>query len=151
MLTAESAKKQYEEILKQLSSPELLSDWTKFEKLSKEKNRLEKIVSKYDGLLDLKNKIEENREILRAREDGELISLAETEIKQLQEKEKLMEKELEAVLSGKEEPSLPSDIIVEIRAGAGGDEAGIFAADLFRMYLRYAALQRWKQDTMVSN
>ena len=151
MLTAENAKKQYEEILKQFSSSELLSDWSKFEELSKEKNRLEKIVSKYDELQDLRNKIEENKEILRAREDGELISLAETEIKQLQEKEKMIEKELETVLSGKEESSSPADIIVEIRAGAGGDEAGLFAADLFKMYSKYAALQGWKQETLDSN
>ena len=162
MLTAESAKKQYEEILKQLSSPELLSDWpasanataskSKFEELSREKNRLEKIVSKYDELQDLKNKIEENKEIIKAREDAELNSLAQTEIEQLQEKEKIMTKDLDDLLSGKtDDLETSSALIVEIRAGAGGDEAGLFAADLYKMYSRYAALQGWKQDTLDSN
>lgn len=164
MLTIENAKKQYDEILQQLSSPELLSNpdsvedarsgrhYDKFEELSKEKSRLEKIISKYDELQDLKKRIEENKEILKAREDRELISLAQTEIDQLQEKEKTMEKELDAMLSRKEDQSSsPSAVIIEIRAGAGGDEAGIFAADLFKMYLKYAALQGWKQKTLDSN
>ena len=152
MLTAENAKKQYEEILQQLSSPELLSNFEKFEELSREKNRLEKIVSKYDELLDLKNKIAENMDILKAREDGELISLAETEIKQLQEKAKTAEKELDALLKGEiGQSSVPSAIIVEIRAGTGGDEAALFAGDLFKMYSKYAELQGWTHKTLDSN
>ena len=150
MLKPENAKKQYEEILQRLSSPELLSDLEKFEELSREKKRLEEIVSKYDELLDLKNKLEENKEILRAREDGELVSLAETETEQLQEKEKMMEKELEMLLSGREVSASPSDLIVEIRAGTGGDEAALFAADLFNLYSKYAALQGWKQKILDS-
>lgn len=152
MLNAENIKKRYQELLQQLSSPELLSNWEKFEELSKEKSQLEKIVSKYDELNDLKNKIEENKGILKAREDGELVSLAEAETKQLQEKEKTMEKELENLLKGGEEQtSLPSSIIMEIRAGTGGEEAALFAADLFKMYSKYAALQGWKQKTLDSN
>src|SRR3989344_546709 len=153
MLDAKNAKKQYEEILQQLSSPELLSN---FEELSKEKNRLEKIVSKYDELQDSKNKIEGNKEILKAREDEELISLAEEEIKQLQEKERTIEKELAAFTeeAGPAKSDLaggPSAVIVEIRAGTGGEEAALFAADLFKMYSKYAALQGWRQKTLDSN
>lgn len=153
MSNIEEIKKNYDAILQQLSSPELLSDWSRFEELSKEKNRLEKIVLKYDELRDLKNKIEENKEILKGKEDGELISLAETEINQLQEKEKIMEKELNAILGGKEGGSLasPSAVIVEIRAGTGGEEAALFAADLFKMYSKYAALQGWRQKTLDSS
>lgn len=152
MLSHENAKKKYNEVLLQLSSSELLSNWTKFEELSKEKSRLEKIISKYDELQELKNKIEENKEIIKAREDADLISLAETEIKQLQDREKIIEKELEVILEGKEEEShLPSSVVAEIRAGAGGDEAGLFAADLFKMYSKYAALQGWRQRILDSN
>ena len=154
----ENAKKQYEEILQQLSSPELLSNYDKFEELTKEKNRLEKIVLKYGELQDLKNRIEENREILKSREDGELTSLAEEEIKQLQEKEKITEKELAALLdvanfapSGRDNSLAPSAVIVEIRAGTGGDEAALFAGDLFKMYSKYAVLQGWKQGTLDAN
>jgi len=164
MLDAKNAKKQYEEVLQQLSSPELLSNpdsvedarlgrhWEKFEELSKEKNKLEKIVLKYDELQDLKNKIEENKEILKGREDGELVSLAETESEQLKEKEKIMEKELDNLLKGEgNSTSLPSAVIVEIRAGTGGEESALFAADLFKMYSKYAALQGWAQKTLDSN
>ena len=158
MLTAENAKKQYGEILQQLSSPELLSNYDKFEELTKEKNRLEKIVLKYDELQDLKNRMEENKEILKSREDGELTSLAEEEIKQLQEKEKITEKELAALLdvanfapSGRDNSLAPSAVIVEIRAGTGGDEAALFAGDLFKMYSKYAALRGWKQETLDAN
>ena len=158
MLTAENAKKQYGEILQQLSSPELLSNYDKFEELTKEKNRLEKIVLKYDELQDLKNRMEENKEILKSREDGELTSLAEEEIKQLQEKEKIIEKELAAFLnlanlaySGQDNSLAPSAVIVEIRAGTGGDEAALFAGDLFKMYSKYAALRGWKQETLDAN
>ncbi|MBI2041755.1 MAG: PCRF domain-containing protein, partial [Candidatus Nealsonbacteria bacterium] len=163
MLKPENAKKQYEEILQQLSSPELLSNWPssakatagkeKFDELLKEKNKLEKIIAKYDELNELKNKIEEDKDILKAREDGELTSLAEAEIKQLQEKEKIMEKELDSILKGDsgESTSGPSAIIVEIRAGTGGDEAALFAADLFKMYSKYAVLQGWKQEILDSN
>ncbi|MBI2626458.1 MAG: peptide chain release factor 1 [Candidatus Nealsonbacteria bacterium] len=153
MLSIENAKKQYEEILQQLSSPELLSNWDKFEELSKEKSRLEKIIAKDEELQDMKNKIEENKEIIKAQEDGELVSLAETEIVQLKEKEEKIEQELTALLNRKEEVSLtsPSAVIMEIRAGAGGDEAGLFAADLFKMYSKYADLQGWKQKTLDSN
>ena len=158
MLTAENAKKQYGEILQQLSSPELLSNYDKFEELTKEKNRLEKIVLKYDELQDLKNRMEENKEILKSREDGELTSLAEEEIKQLQEKEKITEKELAALLdvanfapSGRDNSLAPSAVIVEIRAGTGGDEAGLFSRNLFRMYSRFAQSQGWSQKILDSN
>ncbi|MBI2449930.1 MAG: PCRF domain-containing protein [Candidatus Nealsonbacteria bacterium] len=154
MSNIESIKKQYDDVLEQLSSPELLSNWVRFEELSKEKKHLEKIIAKNDELQDLKNKIEENKEILKAREDGELVSLAETEIKQLEEKVKILEKEFDSLLRGEQEEDRTSDhsaVIVEIRAGAGGNEAALFAGDLFKMYSKYAALNDWKQKTLDSH
>lgn len=152
----EAIKKEYEEVLNQLSSPELISDWERFETLNKRKDYLEKIIEKAKELDEIKNRIEENKQILTSREDAEIVSLAETEILQLKEKEKILEEELEKLLSEpEEEPEKEKEktgsVIVEIRAGAGGDEAALFVADLFKMYSKYAALQNWKQKALDSH
>ena len=152
MLELEAVKKEYEEILNQLSDPELISNWDKFEELNKRKNFLEKIIEKEKEIQDLKRRIEENKEILKSQEDRELSSLAEAETSQLREKEKTLEEELEKLLSDekKEEKNSPKAVIVEIRAGTGGEEAALFAADLFKMYSKYAVLQGWEQKVLDS-
>jgi len=149
MATIESIKKEYNEILEQLSNPELLSDLEKFEELSKKKGHLEKIITKAEELKDLQNKIEENKEIIKAKEDPELSSLAETELLHLKEKEKELTREIENLL--KDNPAIASAAIVEIRAGAGGEEAALFAADLYRMYQKYAQSQNWKLKVLDSH
>jgi len=143
MTDMEDIKKEYQKILQQLGDPELISNWPKFEELSKEKARLEKIIAKDEELKDLEKKIVENTDIIKAGEDFELNSLAEAEISQLQEKKKNLEKELTSLLKGDSKAS--GSAIIEIRAGAGGDEAGLFAADLYRMYSKYAQSQGWQQ------
>jgi len=143
-------KKEYQEILNQLSDPELVSNWDKFEELTKRKSFLEKVIEKYKEIEELKNKIEENKDILKSQEDKELSSLAETEISQLMEKQTNTEKELEKLLSQKENHETPKAVIVEIRAGTGGDEAAIFVADLYRMYSKYASLEGWQQKVLDS-
>ena len=151
MLELEAVKKEYEEILNQLSDPELISNWDKFEELSKRKNFLEKIIEKEKEVQELEKRIEENKEIFKSQEDQELYSLAETETGQLKEKEKMLEEELKKLLSEeKEEKSAPKAVIVEIRAGQGGEEAALFAADLFKMYSKYATLQGWEQRVLDS-
>ena len=150
MVNVKDVKKEYDEILQKLSDPELISDWGRFEELSKRKAHLEKIIEKQKELEDLKNKIEENKTIISAREDMELVSLAEAEIAQLQEKEKSVESELKNLAEGKENNSEPKSAIIEIRAGAGGEEAGLFAADLFRAYSKYGQTQGWKQKVLDS-
>jgi peptide chain release factor 1 len=150
MFNFENAKREYDEILNQLSSPELISDWEKFEELSRKKKRLEKIIEKQKEIDQLKKEIEENRSILASGEDAELSSLAEGELKILTEKKEKLEKELEETSKEKEEVS-PRAVIVEIRAGTGGEEAGLFAADLFKMYSKYAQIQGWNQKILDSN
>jgi peptide chain release factor 1 len=147
----ENIKKDYEKILQQLSDPELISNWEKFEELTKRKNYLEKIIEKEKEIEDLKNKIEENKVILKSQEDQELYSLAETEITQLTEKLKNSEEELKKILSQEEKPEEPKAVIVEIRAGTGGKEAALFAADLFRMYSKYGQSLGWKQRILDSH
>jgi peptide chain release factor 1 len=149
MAGTESIRKEYQETLNQLSDPELVSHWDKFEELNKRKNQLEKIIEKDKELQELKNKIEENEGILSAQEDKELSSLAQEEINQMIEKQKTLEKELKSMMESKPEEQVKA-VIVEIRAGTGGDEAAIFVADLFRMYSKYAAAQNWKLKTLDS-
>ncbi len=130
-------RKEYDDIINQLSNPELVSDWEKFEELSKRKKSLEKIIEKQKEIEEIENKIEENKVILNSGEDEELTTLAETETAQLQEKEKFLKKELKKLLeSDGDSSSEPHSAIVEIRAGTGGKEAALFAEDLFRMYSR---------------
>lgn len=152
----DAIEKEYDEILQQLSSPELISNWEKFEILTKRKNFLEKIIEKEKVIKDLENKIEENKAILKSWEGQELIVLAETEIVQLTEKKKILEEELKKLLSegtgeGQERDSPSSKsraAVVEIRAGTGGEEAALFATDLFRMYSKYADSKNWKRTVL---
>ncbi|HXK32266.1 MAG TPA: peptide chain release factor 1 [Candidatus Paceibacterota bacterium] len=154
MLDLEKVKTEYQELLEQLSDPELISNWDKFEELNKRKIFLEKIIEKEKEIEDLKNKIEENKSILKSQEDRELFSLAETEIGQLNEKLKNIEQEIQKLLTEETKSSKNADLakaaIIEIRAGTGGEEAALFAADLFRMYSRYAQLKGWKQKVLDS-
>jgi len=144
-------KKEYQDLLNQLGDPELISNWEKFEELSKRKNYLEKVIEKDKELTELKNKIEENKSIVSAAEDRELVSLAEAELTQIREREKVLEKDLKDLLKESDEPKEPASVIVEIRAGAGGDEAALFAADLFRMYSKYGQFQNWSQKVLNSH
>ncbi|MCX6760872.1 MAG: PCRF domain-containing protein, partial [Candidatus Nealsonbacteria bacterium] len=150
MQDIKNVKKEYEEVLNQLSDPELVSNWDKFEELNKRKGFLEKVIEKEKEIEELKNKIQENKSILGSKEDPELSSLAEEEMSQLLEKQVFSQKELEKMLNQKESPETPKAVIIEIRAGAGGDEAAIFVADLFRIYSKYAALNGWQQRILDS-
>ncbi|MFA4998524.1 MAG: peptide chain release factor 1 [Candidatus Paceibacterota bacterium] len=150
MVDIESIKKEYEDILNQLSDPELISDFEKFENLSKRKNFLEKVIEKGKELETIKNRIEENKVIISANESPDLASLAETEIVQFQEREKSLEKEVENLLNNNGTSSGPQAVIVEIRAGTGGQEAALFAGDLFKMYNKYAQIKGWRQKVLDS-
>ena len=143
MVDLEKIKKEYSELLNQLSDPELISNWDKFEELNKRKSALEKIIEKQEELEEIANKIVENNDIIVSQEDADLASLAETEILQLKTKQNAIEEEVKKLLA-EEENDYPKSVLVEIRAGTGGDEAALFAADLFKMYSKYAATQNWE-------
>jgi peptide chain release factor 1 len=156
----EGFKEEYENLLKQLTSPELLSDWDKFQELSKRKSYLEKIFEKEKEIADIKNRIKENTGIIAANEDPDLVTLAETEISQLLEREKEEKNELENYMKDDKAEGTKEDTasslkgaaaIIEIRAGTGGDEASLFAGDLYRMYSRYAQNQGWQVKVLDSN
>lgn len=144
-MEVEEIKKSYEMILEKLTDPQLISDFEKFKKLKEEKERLEKILKKFEEIKEVEKEIKENETILISEKDEELITLAEEEIKKLKEKKKKLEKEVKELLKKEEEKS---EVIVEIRAGVGGEEAALFAKDLFRMYSKYAKKKGWKQNVL---
>ena len=122
----------------------------KFEELSKKKKKIERIIDKQKEIELIQHQIEENKAILKAGEENDLIALAETEIIQLEEKLNKSKRELET-LQKEDKDSEPNSVIIEIRAGTGGEEASLFAADLFRMYSKYATLQSWSQKILDSH
>lgn len=156
MVNIEEIKKEYQDLLNQLSSPELISDFEKFEELSKKKKKLEEILEKQELLEKNQKQIEENKTIITSPEDFDLKNLAETELNYLIEENKKLEKEIESIFLSIDEknnekgPKYDSAII-EIRAGTGGDEAAIFAADLFKMYSKYADIKGWKKKILDSH
>ena len=146
----ERIKKEYEELLNKISDPGLInSGWDKFEELSKRKNTLEKIIAKNTDLEDIQKKIAEDKAILNAGEDPALISLAENELVDFASEEEKLIKEVKNLISGGSEAGSKS-VIIEIRAGAGGEEAALFANDLYRMYSKYAQSQNWKLKVLDS-
>ncbi|MFH1451275.1 MAG: PCRF domain-containing protein [bacterium] len=151
LMEAGEIKQEYNNILDQLRDPELISDPEKMELLMQKKDLYEKILEKQKQIEELQSQIEENNGIIATNEDPELTSLALTEISQIKEKIKIIEKEKESLFKSKEKATSPQAVIVEIRAGTGGEEAGLFVNDLFRMYSRYASLMGWQQKTLNSN
>ena len=137
----------YNKLTEILSDPEIFSDYTISQKYSKEQSDLQDIVSKIKEYKKIISGISEAEEILRAAEDDGMKELAELELDELKEKKPEVESELKLMLVPKD-PRDAKNILLEIRAGTGGDEAGLFAYDLFRMYSKYAENKRWKVEVM---
>jgi len=140
-------EEKYEELTKLLSDPEIFSDYTKSQKYSKERSELEEIVKKIDEYKKILSGISEAEEIINAGGEDGLKELAEEELEELREKKPRIESEIQLMLVPRD-PRDEKNIILEIRAGTGGDEAALFAADLFRMYTKYAESKRWKVEIM---
>lgn len=134
----------YKEVEEALNSPEVLNDYTKMTKLSKEKSDLESTVLKYEEYKTITHEIEELKELVN---DPEMGGLATSELEEKQERLPILTHEIEILLIPKDEND-GKDIIMEIRGAAGGDEANIFAGDLYRMYTRYAEKQGWKTEVL---
>jgi peptide chain release factor 1 len=146
----EKTRQEYDQIIERLGDPGLISDLEKFEELSRRKSFLEKVLNKEKEIDELKARIEENRLLTNANDEPELASLANAEINQDQEKRKKLEEELKGILKGGKNSKRQS-AIVEIRAGAGGEEAAIFASDLYQMYSKYAKEVGWQTKLLDSN
>ncbi|SKC56562.1 peptide chain release factor 1 [Maledivibacter halophilus] len=143
-------EEKYEDLSKKISDPEVISDQTVWQKYIKEHASLKPIVDKYMEYKEVKSGIEEAREILKESKDDELREMAKMELEELEERVEPLEEELKLLLIPKD-PNDEKNVIVEIRAGAGGDEAGLFAAELLRLYTRYAERNNWKTEMMSSN
>ncbi|AEF18204.1 MULTISPECIES: peptide chain release factor 1 [Thermoanaerobacterium] len=138
----------YVELSQKLSDPESMKDMDEWKKMAKEQAGLEEIVQKYREYKKVKDDIESTKELIEM--DDELKDMAEDELKSLEEKEESLLNEIKLLLLPKD-PNDEKDVIMEIRAGAGGEEAALFAYDLFRMYTMYAEKKRWKYEIMSSN
>ena len=136
----EKTLSRYNEIAEELSKQEVISDIELLTKLSKEQSSLEEIVNKYKEYKNVLSNIEEDKELLK---DKELKDIAKEELESLEVQKESLEKELEILLLPKDEND-GKNVIMEIRGAAGGDEANIFAGDLFRMYQKYSEKQGWK-------
>ncbi len=137
----------FKEIDQQLTQAQ--SDYSIVVELSKERAELEPIVTKARAYQNTLEKIEETEALLES-EDEEMRAMAEMEMSALAEKQEKLESKLKSLLVPKD-PRDKRNVIMEIRAGTGGDEAGLFAADLYRMYSRYAELQNWKTEILTMN
>ncbi|WP_428024512.1 peptide chain release factor 1 [Arcobacter sp.] len=134
----------YEEINTLLTSPDITSDIKRMTNLSKEQSTIEPIVNKAKEYISVLNDIQENKMLL---DDPELGDLAKDELKELEVRKPAIEEEIKVLMIPKD-PNDDKNIFIELRAGAGGDEAGIFVGNLFRAYLRYAELKGWKVEIM---
>ncbi|MDD5701786.1 MAG: peptide chain release factor 1 [Dehalococcoidales bacterium] len=138
----EKLENRYEELTQQMAYPEVLSDPKKIQTIARERASIEDIVSKYREYKSTVKSLEDTESILNDGLDEEMTAMVKEEIQNLQERETSLVEELKEALIPKD-PHDEKDVIMEIRAGTGGDEAAIFAADLFRMYSRYAQARRW--------
>ena len=146
----EAIKNEYEAITAELSSPEILSDSKKMAALGKRQSELQEIMNLIEKLEKIIHDMKNNAEIMNAEEDEEMKQMAMEENVMLAPKKDAIEKEIEMILLPKD-PNDNKNVIVEIRAGAGGDESGLFAASLFRMYSKYAEKNSWAISVLSSN
>lgn len=137
----------YEEIMNQLSEPDVANDSNRFRKLMKEQSDLAPIVEAYKAYKQAKQNIEDSLAMLDEESDEELRELAKEELNESKDKVEELENKLKILLLPKD-PNDDKNVIVEIRAGAGGDEAALFAAEIYRMYVHYAESRNWKVETM---
>ncbi len=145
----ESVENRYNSLANLLNNPEILKDRKQYEKLSQEYAELTPLIETYREYKRVEQEIENNQNLLHD-EDEEIQALAKDEIQALKERQQELKSSLEVLLLPKD-PLDKKNIIIEIRAGSGGEEAALFAADLFRMYSRYAEIKGWKVEIMSHN
>ena len=130
----------YEELQRKIADPSVVTDVSAYRETMKAIAEIQEVVAKYRELRDIRKRIADAREMLRS--DDEMRELAEMELADLEPREPQLEAELKILLQPKD-PNDDKNVFVEIRAGTGGDEASLFAAEIMRMYIRYAETKRW--------
>jgi peptide chain release factor 1 len=144
------AEKRFAELEAELSRPEIVSDIQKLKKVSQEYNELKEVIEQIEKFKKLEKTIEETKKIIESEHEEELVNIAKEELEQLTKQKNELEKKIKEMLT----PADPLDkknIIMEIRAGVGGEEASLFAADLFRMYSRFAERHGWQTRLISAN
>jgi peptide chain release factor 1 len=140
----------YDELTQQLSTAEIAADSSRFQKVAKQHAELEEIVAKHREFKQIEKDLAGAHSLVLEADDAEMKQMAQEEEKQLAARKEVVERELKLLLLPKD-PNDEKSVIVEIRAGTGGDEAALFAAELFRMYSRYAETQGWKVEVLESS
>jgi peptide chain release factor 1 len=143
-------KKEYDEIEAELTNPANYNDANKLTRLNKRKSELSELVSLFKGYKKIIEDIEQAEEMLKIENDPEMVAMAEDEVADKKHRQQLLKDKIELELLPKDENDT-KNIIVEIRAGAGGDESALFASELFRMYSRYAEKHHWHVDILDSH
>jgi peptide chain release factor 1 len=137
----------YDELTQALATPAVISDSARYQKTAKAHSELAPIVEKYREYKDLKRGIAESKAVIAEESDAEMRAYAQEELAKLEERIRRVEEDLKVLLIPKD-PNDEKNVVLEIRAGTGGDEASLFAAEIFRMYTRYAESQRWKVEVL---
>ena len=140
----------YDELNELISDPEVIADSQRFMKLSKEEGSLRETVEKYNEYKEVTQTIKDDTEMLREESDPDLVEMTKEELNEAKERQAQLQDELEVLLIPKD-PNDDKNIIMEIRGAAGGDEASLFAADLYNMYVRYAEKQGWNVEVVDRN
>mgnify|MGYP000184866885 FL=1 len=140
----------YEEVMGELQEPGVADDPVRFRKLMKEQSDLAPIVEAYNEYKQCRQNIEDSLAMLEEESDEEMRELAKEELSDSRKRVEELEQELKILLLPKD-PNDDKNVIVEIRAGAGGDEAALFAAEIYRMYVHYADSRRWKTEMISLN
>ncbi|MHC1727866.1 MAG: peptide chain release factor 1 [Syntrophobacteraceae bacterium] len=146
----ESVVQKFQNLEEQLGNSDLLNNQKEYQQVVKERSELAPIVEKYAHYKHLKEQLQENQDLFEREEDSEMREMIREEITDLKSRLDTAENEIKLMLAPKD-PNDDKNVILEIRAGTGGDEAALFAADLFRMYSRYAEIRRWKVEILDSN
>ncbi len=141
----ESIKVRFDQVQDMLSQPDVVGDMKRFTQLNREYKELQKIVDKYYEYRDLVGNIENNKQLLSKEKDDELREMAKAELDEMIPKVEPMEEEIRMLLVPKD-PEDDKNVVLEVRGGTGGDEASIFAGDLYRMYMRYCESKGWKTE-----
>jgi len=143
-------EERYQDLARRLSDPQVIGQQAEYARMAKAASELAEVVQKFEDYKALLARISEARHILAEDTDREMREMAQAEVDDLTARQAALEEELRSLLLPRD-PNDQRNVFVEIRAGAGGDEAGLFAADLARMYTKYAESQRWKVEVMDSH
>lgn len=141
----EGVKMRFDEVSELITDPEVMADMDRYVKLNKEYKDLQPIIEAYEEYKQLLENVETDKEILETEQDAELRDLAKKELEEMQQKKEPLEEKIKLLLVPKD-PEDDKNAIMEIRAGTGGDEASIFAGDLYRMYVKYCENKNWKVE-----